>query len=99
MKIKRIFKWAGLTTFVTLIAWLFVGYWMSTNDCEQITRTPTHPMKAILSCEYGAQNLRLNEIEKPVPANNEVLVRVHAASLNPADGHMIRDSLLARLFS
>ena len=99
MRLKRIIKWAVLLIFVALIAWLFVGYWMSTNDCEQITKTPTHPMKAILLCEYGAQNLRLNEIEKPIPANNEVLVRVRAASLNPADGHMIRDSWLARLFS
>ena len=56
-------------------------------------------MKAILSCEYGAENLKLEEIEKPTPADNEVLVRVRAASVNPADGHLIRDSWLARLFA
>jgi len=32
-----------------------------------------------------------------MPADNEVLVRVRAASVNPADGHMIRDSWLGRL--
>src|SRR5690349_8110512 len=56
-------------------------------------------MKAITSCEYGVDHLKLQEIEKPTPADNEVLVRVRAASINPVDGHMIRDSWLARLFS
>jgi len=99
MKIKRVLKWSFLGILVVLIALLFVGYWMSTNDCERITATSNHPMKAILSCEYGVQNLKLQEIEKPAPADNEVLVRVRAASVNPADGHMIRDSWIARLFS
>jgi NADPH:quinone reductase-like Zn-dependent oxidoreductase len=56
-------------------------------------------MKAITSCEYGVDNLKLQEIAKPTPADNEVLVHVRAASVNPADGHMVRDSWLARLFS
>jgi len=47
-------------------------------------------MKAIVSCEYGVENLQLRDIEKPAPADNELLVRVRAASVNPADGHLIR---------
>lgn len=47
-------------------------------------------MKAIVSCEYGVDNLQLRDIEKPTPADNEVLVRVRAASINPVDGHLIR---------
>ena len=96
MKVKRVLKWGFLTILVAFIAWLFVSYWTSTNDCEQITKNPTHSMKAILSCEYGVGNLQLREIEKPTPADNEVLVRVRAASVNPVDGHMIRDSWLGR---
>ena len=99
MKVKRVLKWGFLTILVAFIAWLFVGYWTSTNDCEQITKNSTHPMKAITSCEYGVDHLKLQEIEKPMPADNEVLVRVRAASVNPVDGHMIRDTWLARLFS
>ena len=99
MKIKRIFKWTALTIVVALFVWLFVAYWTSTNDCERMTTCPNNPMKAITSCEYGVDNLKLQEIEKPAPADNEVLVRVRAASVNPADGHMIRDSWLARLLS
>jgi NADPH:quinone reductase-like Zn-dependent oxidoreductase len=99
MKIKRVLKWSFLTVLVALVAWLFIAYWMSTNDCDRYAATPSNPMKAIVSCEYGAENLYLRDIEKPTPTDNEVLVRVRAASVNPVDGHMVRDSWLARLFS
>jgi NADPH:quinone reductase-like Zn-dependent oxidoreductase len=99
MKFKRILKTIVLVILVGLFVWTFIAYWRSNNDCEQITKNPTHPMKAILSCEYGVGNLQLREIEKPTPADNEVLVHVRAASVNPVDGHMIRGSWLARLFS
>ncbi|HQQ76316.1 MAG TPA: NAD(P)-dependent alcohol dehydrogenase [Thermoanaerobaculia bacterium] len=43
-------------------------------------------MRAIVFTEYGSPDvLRLAEIERPVPADGEVLVRVHAASLNDWD--------------
>ena len=99
MTIKRVLKWSALLIFVGLVAWLFIAYWTSTNDCQRNAATPNDPMKAIVSCEYGAGNLKLQEIEKPTPADNEVLVRVRAASVNPADGHMIRGSWLGRPFS
>jgi NADPH:quinone reductase-like Zn-dependent oxidoreductase len=98
---KRILKWTGATILLALILSSFAGfiaYWRSTNDCDHKTAL-VNPMKAILSCEYGAENLKLERIEKPTPSDNEVLVRVRTASVNPADGHMIRDSWLARLFA
>ena len=97
MKIKKILKWSFLTILVALGGWLFIAYWTSTNDCERMTASPSNPMKAITSCEYGVDNLKVQEIEKPTPADNEVLVHVRAASVNPVDGHMIRDSWLGRL--
>jgi NADPH:quinone reductase-like Zn-dependent oxidoreductase len=78
---------------------VFVAYWKSTNDCERNAATPTNPMKAILNCEYGVENLQLRDIEKPTPADNEVLVRVRAASVNPVDGHTIRGAWLMRPMS
>src|SRR5437667_12843374 len=96
MKIKRLLKWSLGAILLLLLCWLFVAYWMSTNDCNQNAANPNNPMKAIVNCEYGVENLQLREIEKPTPADNEVLVRVRAASINPADGHLIRGVWLMR---
>jgi NADPH:quinone reductase-like Zn-dependent oxidoreductase len=53
-------------------------------------------MKAIIYRTYGSPDvLRLEEIEKPVPQDNEVLVQVRAASVNPLDWHFMRGLLEA----
>ena len=47
-------------------------------------------MKAILFTQYGSPDvLQLREVEKPAPKENQVLVKVHAASANPLDWHRI----------
>ncbi len=38
-------------------------------------------MKAIICAGYGLNSLKLTEVEKPVPRDNEVLVKVHASSV------------------
>src|SRR3712207_4368657 len=48
-------------------------------------------MKAIVSHQYGSPDvLELTAVEKPIPRHDEVLVKVHAASVNPADWHLLR---------
>src|SRR5713226_4983088 len=48
-------------------------------------------MKAIVYSRYGSPDvLECEEIEKPAPGDNEVLIRVRAASLNPLDRHIMR---------
>jgi NADPH:quinone reductase-like Zn-dependent oxidoreductase len=43
-------------------------------------------MKAIVYHEYGSADvLKCEEVEKPVPKDNEVLIKVRAASVNPLD--------------
>jgi NADPH:quinone reductase-like Zn-dependent oxidoreductase len=56
-------------------------------------------MKAIVYTEYGPPDvLNLQEVQKPVPKDDEVLVKVHAASANAADWHLMRaDPFLVRL--
>jgi len=56
-------------------------------------------MKAIVFTKYGSPDvLHLDDIEKPVPGDNEVLIKIHAASVNPADWRTMRGSpFLARL--
>ena len=48
-------------------------------------------MKAAVRRCYGPPSvLRLEDVEKPAPADNQVLVRVHAAAVNPLDWHYMR---------
>jgi NADPH:quinone reductase-like Zn-dependent oxidoreductase len=56
-------------------------------------------MKAIVQDRYGPPEvLEVRDVDPPVPADHEVLVRVHAAAVNAADWHMMRGHpYLARL--
>jgi len=48
-------------------------------------------MKAMVNTKYGPPDvLELTEVERPVPKDDEALVKVHAASVNPADWHLLR---------
>jgi NADPH:quinone reductase-like Zn-dependent oxidoreductase len=50
-------------------------------------------MKAIVQNEYGSPDvLKLEEVDKPVVKENDVLVRVHAAALNAGDYFPMRGS-------
>ena len=56
-------------------------------------------MRAIIRTKYGSPDvLKLQEVDKPDPLDNQVLIRVHAASVNPLDWHILRgDPFLIRL--
>ena len=88
MKLKRILKWSVGIILLALVAWFLVAYWTSTNDCGR-TASPSNPMKAIVYCDYGLTNLKLEDIEKPTPNDDQILVKVRAASVNPYDWHFI----------
>ena len=48
-------------------------------------------MQAIVYTRYGSPDvLALKEVEQPVPKDDEVLVQVHAASVNAFDWHLMR---------
>jgi NADPH:quinone reductase-like Zn-dependent oxidoreductase len=98
MKLKRILKWsAGAILFVLVLAG-FIAYWRSTNECDHKTAALNIPMRAIRYCDYGSPDVvKLDYVEKPVPTDNQILIKVRAASLNALDAYMIRDAWLNRL--
>jgi NADPH:quinone reductase-like Zn-dependent oxidoreductase len=56
-------------------------------------------MKAITYTKYGSPDvLKLEDVKKPAPKDNEVLIKIHAASLNAYDWHFLTaDIFLIRL--
>jgi NADPH:quinone reductase-like Zn-dependent oxidoreductase len=49
------------------------------------------PMKTAIYNRYGPPDVvQITEVAKPVPKDNEVLIRVRAASVNPLDWHFMR---------
>ncbi len=103
MKLKRILKWSGgAIVFVLMLAFLvgFIAYWRSTNDCDRKTGAPANSMKAIVYCEYGSPDvLKFEDVEKPVPNDNQVLIKVRAASLNFIDPGLMRGPWPLRLMT
>jgi NADPH:quinone reductase-like Zn-dependent oxidoreductase len=95
MTIKRTLKWSALATLIILFAWFEYAYWTSTNDCNRNASALTNPMKAIRYCEYGPPDevLKLEQVEKPVPSDNQILVRVRAVSLRFYDGGMLQGGI------
>lgn len=91
MKLKRVLGWTALAIPLALVAIVFFAYWVSDNVCDYGETTLRDPARAIVYCEYGtADVLRLVEIEKPIPADDEILVRVRAAAINPLEWHYMR---------
>ena len=56
-------------------------------------------MKAMVYTKYGPPDvLEFTEVEKPIPKDDEVLLKVHAASVNSADWHLLRgEPYIARI--
>ena len=99
MKVKRIFKWSAGVILLVLFVGFQIAYWTSSNECDNQAAAPTNPMKAVRNCEYGSPDvLKADVVQKPVPDDDQILVKVRANSINAADGHGLRGGYIPRLF-
>jgi NADPH:quinone reductase-like Zn-dependent oxidoreductase len=86
---------AGILIFLTLAIGVLALTIRYTADCEPAAAVAgnVESMQAVVYRCYGSPDvLNLEAVSKPVPAADELLVRVHAASVNPLDWHYMRGS-------
>jgi NADPH:quinone reductase-like Zn-dependent oxidoreductase len=86
---------AGFATVIVIAIASLAVVLSYTTDCgpapELVGDTAT--MKAVVyRCYGGPEVLEYRDVEIPVPGDNEVLVKVRAAAVNPLDWHYMRGS-------
>jgi len=91
---KRRYKiLGGILAFLVVVVGAFMLYLSHDSACHPappLSATALRMQAIVYHC-YGAPTvLKLEEVAKPVPADDRVLVKVHAASLNPLDWHYMR---------
>jgi len=91
MKLR--YKILSVTAVVVVLGVLSLALAMShTSPCTPAPSLPAGatPMKAIVHRCYGSPDvIRYEDVAKPTPADDEILVKVHAASVNPLDWHYL----------
>jgi NADPH:quinone reductase-like Zn-dependent oxidoreductase len=76
---------------VALASLAFALSYDSAPAPAQILPSNAIRMKAIVYRQYGSPDvLKLEDVAKPTPAHNELLIKVHAASVNPLEWHFMR---------
>ncbi len=69
----------------------FAAFWFLRPEPPPPARGSSEFMKAIVYHEYGSADvLRLDQVEKLLPNDNQVLIGVRAAAVNPLDWHYMR---------
>src|SRR6516162_10710778 len=91
MKLR--YKILSVIGVIVVLGGLALAFAMSHNSpCSPSPPLPAGvtPMKAIVHRCYGSPDvIRMEEIPKPTPKDDEILVRVHASSVNPLDWHYL----------
>jgi NADPH:quinone reductase-like Zn-dependent oxidoreductase len=76
---------------IALASLAFAVSYDSAPAPAQILPSNAIRMKAIVHRQYGSPDvLKLEDVEKPTPADNQLLIKVRAASVNPLEWHFMR---------
>jgi NADPH:quinone reductase-like Zn-dependent oxidoreductase len=87
---RALLKKASTRIVLLVVAVAFATFWF-VSPAPTALRGSGEPMKAIVHHDYGSSDvLRFEETEKPLPNDNQVLIKVRAAAANPLDWHYMR---------
>ena len=87
-KIRRFFRWVFYL--IILLIGGFAIYAWATGARQDPIETGEPHMKAVVYTDYGSPDvLQIRDIKKPVPNDDQILIKVRAVSVNPLDWHFI----------
>jgi NADPH:quinone reductase-like Zn-dependent oxidoreductase len=85
-RVRRVLRWVFYLILILIGA--FAIYAWATGARQDPIETGEPHMKAVVYTNYGSPDvLEIRDVKKPVPNDDQVLVKVRAASLNPLDWH------------
>jgi NADPH:quinone reductase-like Zn-dependent oxidoreductase len=86
--ILRVFRWAFYL--IALLIGGFAIYAWATGARQEPIETGEPHMKAVVYTDYGSPEvLEIRDVKKPAPNDDQVLIKVRAASVNPLDWHFM----------
>jgi NADPH:quinone reductase-like Zn-dependent oxidoreductase len=87
-RIRRILR--GAFYLIVLLIGGFAIYAWATGARQEPIETGEPHMKAVIYTDYGSPDvLQIRDIKKPVPNDDQILIKVRAASINPLDWHFM----------
>src|SRR5450755_4320559 len=87
-RIRRVLK--RIFYLILILIGVFAIYAWATGAQQEPIETGEPHMKAVVYTNYGSPDvLEIRDIKKPVPNDDQVLIKVRAASINPVDWHFM----------
>jgi NADPH:quinone reductase-like Zn-dependent oxidoreductase len=87
-RIRRVLK--RIFYLILILIGGFAVYAWATGARQDPIETGEPHMKAVVYTNYGSPDvLEIRDVKKPVPNDDQILVKVHAAAINPLDWHFM----------
>ncbi len=87
---RRKFKIRWIFYFIIGLVGVLAIYAWATGARQEAIETGEPHMKAAIYTNYGSPDvIEVRDIKKPVPNDDQILIKVHAASVNPLDWHYL----------